>query len=362
MNDATTPAAGGREAGSRRGRRDAWVRRMWRGHAGFAGRVGSILLLPLSGLYRLVMNVRNLAYGLGLATVHDPEIPVVSVGNLSVGGTGKTPVTRWMVERLREGGRSPSIVMRGYGADEVELHAQWAPDVPVVADSDRVAAVAAAVRAGADVAVVDDGFQHRRLGRDLDVVLLAAEERFPGPILPRGPYREPARALDRADLLIITRKSADEAAADRVETAVRDLGLMRPVVRVHLAPGRVRTLAEWVADEDGEAGGEGLPEGPFRVVSGVADPDSVVAAARSIGLEVADRADFPDHHQFTAAEIARLRGGPYPLLVTEKDAIKLQAHIPDARDVVVLGQRVRVERGEDVLRALLDDLRQGKGT
>lgn len=359
---------------------------MWRGKAGWAGRIVSLCLLPLSSLYRLGTAVRNVAYGLGIATVHDPEIPVVSVGNLSVGGTGKTPVTRWIVDRLREGGASPAIVMRGYGADEVDLHGQWAPGVPVVADSDRVAAVAAAARAGADVAVVDDGFQHRRLGRDLDIVLLAAEEGFPGPVLPRGPYRESPGALERADLIVITRKSADEAASEGVETAVRHLGLMRPTARVHLAPGRLRTLADWVGGtagsgrglelgaEEGRHAGEDTsgedvfaaleapPEGPFRVVSGVADPDSVVAAARAIGLEVADRVDFPDHHRFTAEETARLRGGPYPLLVTEKDAIKLEAHIPDARDVFVLEQHLHVERGEDVLRTLLDSVRQGETT
>ncbi|HKK93299.1 MAG TPA: tetraacyldisaccharide 4'-kinase [Longimicrobiales bacterium] len=339
---------------------------MWRGRAGLAGRIASVALLPLSGLYRLVMIGRNLAYGLGIATVHDPDLPVVSVGNLTVGGTGKTPVTRWVVARLRAGGARPSIVMRGYGSDEVDLHRRWAPDVPVVADPDRVAAVTAAAAAGADVAVVDDGFQHRRLGRDLDIVLLAAEEEFPGPVVPRGPYREPARALDRADVLVITRKSADEREADRVERAVRDLGLTRPVVRMHLAPGRIRPLADWGRDTEAAAGAgsEADPagDGPFRVVSGVADPDSVVAAVRSLGLDVADRADFPDHHAFTAEEIARLRGGPYPLIVTEKDAIKLQAHVPDARDVFVLEQHLRVERGEDILQALLDRVLAGEPT
>lgn len=345
------------------------VRRMWRGQGGAAGAVLSTLLLPASALYRVIATARGLAYGLGLATVHEPALPVVSVGNVTVGGTGKTPVSRWVVERLREAGRFPAVVLRGYGDDEVRLHERWMPDLRVVADPDRVAAVEEAARAGADVAVVDDGFQHRRLGRDLDIVLLAAEERFPGPMLPRGPYREPAGAVSRADVIVVTRKNAAAARAEAVEQALRARGVRRPVVRVHLRPARARTLAEW------GRGGAGAPppapesppalpaapEGPFRVVSGVADPDSVVDAARSLGLEVADRVDFPDHHDFTVEEAARLRGGPYPLVITEKDAIKFQNHAPDADDVFVIEQEIVFEQGEDLLRSLLDGLRD-RGT
>jgi tetraacyldisaccharide 4'-kinase len=329
---------------------------MWRGQGGAAGAVLSTVLLPVSALYRLVVKVRALAYGLGLTSVRSPAIPVVSVGNVTVGGTGKTPVARWVVGALRGAGRRPAVVLRGYGTDEIRLHERWSPGVPVVADADRVAAVASAASAGADIAVVDDGFQHRRLGRQLDIVLLAAEERFPGPVLPRGPYREPAGAVDRADVVVVTRKSASEADAVAVERAVRDLGVRRPVVRVHLRPGRVRTMAVWCGEAGSADDARPRPDGPFRVVCGVADPDSVVHAARAVGLEVADRVDFPDHHDFTVEEVARLRGGPYPLVITEKDAIKLGTHAPDAHDIVVIEQDLVFEQGEDVLRALLHDL------
>jgi tetraacyldisaccharide 4'-kinase len=332
------------------------VRRMWRGQGGLAGALLSALLLPLSAAYRVVVTLRGLAYGLGLASTSPPVIPVVSVGNVTVGGTGKTPVTRWIVNRLRDEGRRPAVVLRGYGSDEVLLHAHWAPDVPVVADADRVAAVVGAARAGADVAVVDDGFQHRRLGRDLDIVLLAAEERFPGPVLPRGPYREPAGAVDRADVVVVTRKSASPSDAEAIERDLRRMGVRRPVVHVRLRPGRLRTLADWSGSGDAGADMASAPEGPFRVVCGVADPDSVVAAALELGLEVADRVDFPDHHEFTVEEAARLREGPYPLVITEKDAIKLRTHAADARDILVIEQELVVERGEDVLRSLLSDL------
>ena len=178
--------------------------------------------------------------------------------------------------------------------------------------------------AGADVAVLDDAFQHRRVARDLDVVLLAAEEAFPGAVLPRGPYREPASALDRADLIVVTRKRASTEAADAVRSAVRRVGLDRPIVHIHLHPTGLRTLAAWM-----EGRAEGVhPEGPVRVASGVGDPDSVVAAVKGLGLELSDRFDFPDHHHFTTADLARLRRGSRILIVTEKDAVKLQALAP----------------------------------
>jgi len=335
--------------------RERWVRRMWRGEAGVAGALISWLLLPVSAAFRGVLALRELGYGLGLLDTHEAALPVVSVGNLSVGGTGKTPVSRWVVEQLQRQGRRPAVVLRGYGRDEVELHERWAAGVPVVAASDRVAGVAGAAAEGADVAVLDDAFQHRRIERDLDIVLLAAEEPFPGPVLPRGAYREPAGRLERADVVVITRKRADSGRAAEVESAIRRLGLERPVARIHLRPSGLRTLRSW-----GEAGAETAEEartdGPIRVASGVGDPDSVVAAVRALGLEVSDRADFPDHHDFTKADLDRIRGGGHTLVVTEKDAIKLHALAPDAEDILVLEQEVVVEQGEDLLVELLTRL------
>lgn len=337
--------------------REQWIRLMWRGQAGGAGRTLSILLLPLSAAFRLVLWTRDFAYGLGWARSHRAEIPVVSVGNLTVGGTGKTPLSRWVVERLRADGRSPAVVLRGYGSDEVALHRRWAPEVPVVAAADRIAGVATAVRNGAGVAVLDDAFQHRRLARDLDIVLLAAEEPFPGPVLPRGAYREPAAALERASVIIITRKRASVDQAAAVEDTLRRLGLRRPVVKVHLRPAQLRPLAAWASESlESESVDGAMPEGPIRVASGVADPDTVVASVRTLGLQVADRRDFADHHDFTPADLAHIRDGARTIVVTEKDAIKLQQLAPEAQDIFVLEQEVIVEQGEEVLERLLRDL------
>lgn len=332
------------------------------------GGIVSVLLLPVSLVFRVLLQIRALAFGLGIARTHPPAIPVVSVGNLSVGGTGKTPVSRWVVQRLEAAGRLPAVVLRGYGADEVALHRRWAPEVPVVADADRVAGVTAAAAAGADIAVLDDAFQHRRIGRDLDIVLLAAEEPFPGPVLPRGAYREPASALDRADVIVITRKRASEEQAEVVERTLRRRGLKRPVVRMHLRPTGLRTLAEWGADassghpDDQAVAVVNSLEGPIRVASGVGDPDSVVAAVRALGLDVAGRADFPDHHDFTGEDVARMREQPGPLVVTEKDAIKLHVLAPDAKDIFVLEQEVVVEQGTDLLDRLLEGLPTPSGS
>ena len=193
---------------------EARVRAWWRGEGGLWGGLASVLAAGPALLFGAVVRVRNALYDRGWLPARRAPLPVVSVGNLTVGGTGKTPVAAWIVRRLSERGHRPALVSRGYGRDELALHGRWNPAVPVVASPDRAGAAREAARRGADVAVLDDGFQHRRLARDADVVLLAAEERFPGRMLPAGPYREPSRALRRADLIVVTRKAAPESAAE----------------------------------------------------------------------------------------------------------------------------------------------------
>ena len=330
--------------------RDA-VRRMWAGDAGPAGRLAQALLLPVEGVFRVVTAARREAYDRGILPSVRGRIPVISVGNLSVGGTGKTPVASWVIRALEEMGERPALVARGYGRDEILLHRRWTPGVPVIADPDRRAGVDEAARRGATVAVLDDGFQHRRLRRRLDLVLVDAEEGLPGALLPRGPFRESRRALDRAGGIIVTRKGGTPRAAEGLaETLAREYP-DRPLARLHLSPGDFRRLG-------GPEGSELGPGTPVLVATGVARPETVADAVRSLGRSVRETAAFPDHHEFTAADVRALlqSAGDDPIVVTEKDAVKL-AELADARgaDVWVIRQTLVWESGEDRIRGLLRD-------
>ncbi|MBW8771569.1 MAG: tetraacyldisaccharide 4'-kinase, partial [Gemmatimonadetes bacterium] len=140
-------------------------------------RAARLVLAPPSWLYASIVRMRGALYDRNLLLhVHRAALPVLSIGNLSVGGTGKTPLAAWAAKRLLASGATPAVLLRGYGDDEPLVHAALNPDVPVIADPDRVAGARKALAAGADCAILDDGFQHRRLARVADWVLVSAEQ------------------------------------------------------------------------------------------------------------------------------------------------------------------------------------------
>lgn len=320
----------------------AWVRGMWRGEAGALGRLARTALLPAEGLFRAGGALRRTGYDHGVLPARPGAIPVVSVGNLSVGGTGKTPVASWMVRELLERGERPALVARGYGRDEMLLHRRWTPSVPVVADPDRREGVREAARRGATVAVLDDGFQHRRLDREVDLVLLALEDGWPGPLLPRGPFREPLGALARAQGLVVTRKSGTEEAARGFARELKQRFPGAVVRTVHLAPGELRPLHG--ARDDHPS----TNIGPVTVATAVAQPESVRASVRAAGHEVRLLEAFPDHHEFTSVDLERLleRSEGESIVVTEKDAVKL-IDLPGTSDVPIFVLNQVLVWGED---------------
>ncbi|MEJ2541604.1 MAG: tetraacyldisaccharide 4'-kinase, partial [Gemmatimonadota bacterium] len=228
-------------------------------------------------------------------------------------------------------------VARGYGRDELLLHREWTPAVPVVADPDRPGGVEEAKRMGATVVVLDDGFQHRRLAREVDVVLVAAEEGLPGALLPRGPFREPLAALRRAHAIVVTRKSETEAGARGLADRLRGRFPGAVTSAVHLAPGTLRPLSGT------GTGAHSVPGGPVTVLTAVARPETVEASVREAGCTVRGLEAFPDHHEFSAADLARVldRSSGDAIVVTEKDAVKLR-ELPGAAasPVWVLEQRL----------------------
>jgi tetraacyldisaccharide 4'-kinase len=308
-------------------------------------------LWPAALIFRSAVAARNALYDSGMLAAMDGGLPAVAVGNLTVGGTGKTPVAAWIASELSRRGARPAIVLRGYGGDEPAVHARLNPQVPVVVDADRAAGIRRARAMGADVAVLDDAFQHRRAARVADIVLVSAERGIaPARLLPAGPFREPVAALRRASLVLVTRKTAEPGrASDVLDAAIAAAGGI---------PGAVAALApEALVPTDGGAPVPVASLAGRRVtlVTGVGEPALVADQLRALGAEVRLLA-FPDHHAFTAAELAAAAGAAADAdfaVCTLKDAVKIAERWPGRRPLWYVSQRLIVERGvEDVARLL----------
>jgi len=333
------------------------------------GRLSRALLGPLGAAWTGVMAARNAAYDAGLFAAHAAPVPVVSVGNLSLGGTGKTPLVAWVAGRLLRAGHSPAIVSRGYGAargtvsDEAAELALLLPGVPHVADADRVAGARTAARAGAGVVVLDDGFQHRRLHRDLDLVAIDATDPFGcGHVFPRGLLRERLAGLSRAHAAILTRATA-------VPPERRD------AIRARLAEacaGRVPGV--WaeashapVALRDGEGNREDLGWLAGRDVvgfAGIGNPAAFRDTLHALGARVVAFRAFPDHHAYGAADTRDLAGlaaahGAAALVTTLKDLVKMTGHDASPR-LLALEIAIVIDRGADELGRMVDAVAEGR--
>lgn len=337
-----------------------WHQRLWN-PAGPVYRTASALLIPAELAYRAGVAARTWMYDRGLLDSVPAPIPALGVGNLTVGGTGKTPVTAWFAGALAARGRVPAVVMRGYGGDEIEVHRRLNPDVAVHASADRVEGVRRAEQGGADVAVLDDAFQHRALRADAYVLLIAAEEWSASPrLLPRGPWREPLAALQRATLIVTTRKVATRDAAQRVTDQILELC---PATRTAEAYIRIAGLARYDT-ADGRLGTTESAEG-FHcalAVAGVARPDSVFAQLDEAGATAAERWGYSDHYRYGDRDIARIsqRAQRGPLVATLKDAVKLGAVLGSTVELYVPLQEVEWESGREAVDDLISGLeRQG---
>lgn len=310
-------------------------------------------LMPAERVFAGASGLRTLLYDAGWVKGASAHIPVVSVGNLTVGGTGKTPVSAWVARWLRDHGAHPAIVMRGYGDDEPAVHGVLNPDIDVVIGVNRVGAVDEAVHRGADIAVLDDGFQHRQLRRDVDLVLISAD-RWPEDIhlLPAGPWREPLSAVRRADLVIVTRKAASDAEIDRVHQRLAKVAPRVPRMSVHLAPDELLRVGGMERAPLTSLAGERIV-----AVSAVGDP---IAFARQLEAHAASvqAMSFRDHHGFTAADVARIVAashGSARVVCTLKDAVKLRVLWPRGGPPLwYVSQRVIVERGVGGIERLLE--------
>ncbi len=347
---------------------DSLRRRLWYG-SGPADPLVAVLsaaLAPLEWTYRVGVQLRNAGYESGWLESTESSIPTLGVGNLTVGGTGKTPVTAWLARRLRERGRRPAVVMRGYGDDENAVHRVLNPDIAVQVGADRVSAVRRAEAAGADVVVLDDAFQHRRLRANAYLVLVAAEEwGRRRRMLPRGPWRERLSSLKRANLVAVTRKTASAELAAEIADELAGLAPGTPVARIALRVNKLASFSdrgESLESPGAEAGaGAGTGAGSDRCfsvgVAGVAHPEAVWSQLEARGVEIERRFVFPDHHRYTDRDVRTLlaaaAGGP--IVATLKDAVKLRSKLSGQVELIVVLQEVVWEEGADSIEALLDE-------
>jgi tetraacyldisaccharide 4'-kinase len=309
-------------------------------------------LLPAAGLFRAAVAVRNAAYDVGLLGRRPLPAPAIGVGNLAVGGTGKTPVSAFLVAALAERGCRPAVVLRGYGGDEAEEHAER-PGAIVEADPDRMAAAVRAVAGGADCLVLDDCLQRRDIAPDLMVAVVAAET-WAGPRwpLPAGPWREGIGALARADLVLVTARTAPEPAAAALGAALAPRTRAGGWITAVLEPVSLRPLAGGPAEPVASLAGRDVV-----AVCGIGEPGLFADQLRRTGALVRLLA-FGDHHPYTARDVraiidAAARRGV--AVTTAKDAVKLRRLWPtDGPLCLVAELTVRITGGADVLGAALD--------
>jgi tetraacyldisaccharide 4'-kinase len=339
-------------ASGRRGTSHRMIRWLWTSRR-LDARLARTALLPVSALWGVAMTARTWVYRHGWLEVIDLPLPSVAVGNLTVGGSGKTPVAMWIARYYADRGQIPGILLRPYGAgDEATMHAAALPTAHVVADADRVAGAERALARGATVLVLDDAFQRLDIRRDLNVLVVSAETsravRWP---LPAGPWREGLKQASRADLIVVTRKRASREAA---EALAAELGSRsgRPVAIAHLGLARLEGLLSATPIAPSALAGR-------RVVaaSAIGDPESFVTQTKATGAAV-QVATWRDHHEYGQEDIAWLAGAARKadhVVVTAKDAVKLRGRWPaDAPEPLVAMLDLTWEEGGELVAVALD--------
>ena len=323
-----------------------------------------IVLWPASKLYGIGVSLRTRLYASGLLKQKRLKATVISVGNLSVGGTGKTPLVIWLAEKLLAQGHRVAILTRGYrgtasSSDEVDLmRSRLQNRVIFGVGKDRFAGgQRIESRQAIDVFLLDDGFQHLQLARDLDIVLMDASHPVGGqPLLPAGPMREPISAVVRADVIVFTRTENAPGAKEAIQRfwklpifaastfllGFRSLGLEGPL--------------QSVAD---------LGSGPFFAFCGIGNPEAFVRDLQRWGVAPAGHMFFADHHRYTLEDVQAIdqaaKGvGAKGLLTTEKDFCNLTSVALPALPVYVSIIDLKVD-GEITFLSAIDHLLQARG-
>lgn len=314
--------------------------------------------------YAAAVAVRQAAYAAGLLPVATAAIPVVSVGNLTLGGTGKTPLVAWVARHYRAMGMEVAIVSRGYGArdgeksDEAKELAILVPDVAHEADRDRAAAVRRAVaRHGAEIVILDDGFQHRRLARSLDIVTIDATDPFGGDrMFPRGLLREPVASIARADAVVVTRCDLVDAGsvASIAETIRSRCGSRVPAVWAESRHGPTRLRFA----SGGTAPLEHLAGRRVVAVCGIGNPAPFRAMLERLGARLVASLNYPDHHDYDDDDLAAIvdaakRSDAESVVTTLKDLVKLRRDRIEGLPLAAVEIELAITSGREPLERLL---------
>jgi tetraacyldisaccharide 4'-kinase len=321
------------------------------------------------GPYWLAVAAKNFAYDRGIKATFVSPLPVISVGNLSVGGTGKSPTVAWIANWLRARNIRVAILSRGYGQldsgqndEALELELQL-PDVPHLQHWDRVAsATLAEEELDMQVLVLDDGFQHRRIARNLEIVLLdATDPPSARHVLPGGLLREPMGALQRADLIFLTR--TDQAETRDLHKLIHQIQRKNPHAKIAHARHCPSRILQFPNDR--------LPVGILRgkqvlAFCAIGNPNSFFGSLHSLGADVVDARTWPDHHAFTAEDVAELVAwtAAFPnaqaIVCTVKDWVKIQLRELGGLDFLALGIELQITEGacdvEDALQCVVAGL------
>ncbi len=301
-----------------------------------------LLSRAAAALFGVAIRVHDSTWNSRIRRPWVAPVPVISIGNLAAGGTGKTPAVIQLAGELRARGRRPAILTRGHGRrsgerviltpGEVAPSPDMAGDeplemfnalrvVPVVVSADRRgSAILAVDRFGADLLILDDGFQHRPMARTVDIVLVDGTRPLGnGRLLPAGPLREPASALRRADMILLTR--ADEA--PDIEASRNEIRRLGPQAWIGTAIHRVTGLRSIID----EGSSHRPPDGPVCAVTGIARPSMFEASIRAMGLDVGSHLAFSDHHRFDTRDLARVisEAAGAAIVTTAKDAVRWRA-------------------------------------
>ena len=351
-----------------------WIRSVWE-RKGISGKLLWLVLVPFSWIYRLAVQFRNLLYNRAWLRVQALDRPVISIGNLTVGGTGKTPGCLWLAQELGKHGLKVAILSRGYkrresrpvildgnstpstaasagaeiaaAGDEPYLMARMYGQIVAVGNDRYESGRELLRRQAVDVFILDDGFQHRRLKRNVDLLLLGRDAT--GWMLPCGPFREPRKAVRRADLIVLT--DAEEKWKSFLQA--------RSSESCYSGSLKATALIGFQSKQWQERPLSLLYRSRILAVSGIANPVGFYGTIHEWEGEVVDTLEFPDHHDYTAQDwqdITRRGHHADIILTTEKDLVKL-IRFPFARDkLLALRVAMVIENGAALIQAVLDGI------